>query len=139
MTLSRSWELNPSSLLVSNNKFICRLELAAGSLRCVIAFLPNDCDIALGVWGAGSAYQQTLQLDERRQLDARRAHGHSGADDWVEHPTGDGNHDTGGPLNLKKLPRRSLFQAPYADLAAKIGMPPVMDFQLLTDMGRMNG
>jgi hypothetical protein len=29
--------------------------------------------------------------------------------------------------------------SPHADLAAKIGMPPVMDFQLLTDMGRNEG
>ena len=44
-----------------------------------------------------------------------------------------------GPWMLKKSARRSLLHAPDDDLAAKIGMPAVMDFQLLPDMGRMNG
>ena len=44
-----------------------------------------------------------------------------------------------GPLHHKKLAGRSLLHAPHQDLAAEIWMPPVMDFQFLPDMGRMNG
>jgi len=42
-------------------------------------------------------------------------------------------------LHLKKLARRSLLDATHQNLATEIGMIPVEDFQLLTDMGRMNG
>ena len=84
-------------------------------------------------------YQQPLQLDERRDVNARRAHGHSSANDRIEHPISDRNHHAGRSQNLKKSTRRSLLHTPYADFAAKIGVPPVMDFQLLPDMGRMNG
>ena len=44
-----------------------------------------------------------------------------------------------GPCTLKKLARRSLLYATHQDLAAEIWMIPVVDFQLLPDMGRMNG
>jgi hypothetical protein len=57
----------------------------------------------------------------------------------VDHPTSDRNRHAGWPLHLKKLTRGSPLHSPHADLTAKIGVPPVMDFQLLTDMGRMNG
>jgi hypothetical protein len=33
----------------------------------------------------------------------------------------------------------TLLDLPDADLAAKIGMPAVIDFKILPDMGRMNG
>jgi hypothetical protein len=82
---------------VSNSKFICRINVAAGNLRRVIAFLPNDRGIARGVCGVGSAYQQPLQLGQRRQIDARRAHGHSSANNEIEHPIGNGNDDTDRP------------------------------------------
>jgi hypothetical protein len=42
-------------------------------------------------------------------------------------------------LHAKKLARRPLFYATHQDLAAEIWMIPVVDFQLLPDMGRMNG
>ena len=84
-------------------------------------------------------YQQPLQLDERREIDARRAHGHSSANDGIEHPISNRNDHAGRSQDLKKSTRRSLLHPPYADFAAKIGMPPVMDFQLLPDMGRING
>ena len=139
MILSRSGETNPSSLLLSNNKFICRLGTAAGNLRDFIAFLRNDCDIAPGVCGVGRPYQQPFQLDECGQVDARRADYHLGANHGIEHPTCDRYHDAGRPLHPKKLARRSLLHATHQNLAAEIWMIPVVDFQLLPDMGRMNG
>ena len=62
-----------------------------------------------------------------------------GANHRIEHPTGDGYDNAGRPLHLKKLARRSLLHAPHHDLVAEIWVIPVMDFQLLPDMGRMNG
>jgi hypothetical protein len=124
---------------VSNNKFICRLGAVAGNLSNFIVFLPNDCDIVPGVCGVASVDQQPIQFDKCRQIDAWRAHDHSGASHRIEHPTGNGNHDTGRPLHLKKLACRSLLYASHDDFAAKIWMPSIMDFKLLSDMGRMNG
>src|ERR1700675_1898807 len=139
MILSRSAEATPSSRLLSNKKFICRLGAAAGNLRDLIAFLPNDCDIVPGVCGVGRTDQYPLQLDECGQIDARRADCHSSANHRIEHPTGDRYHDACRPLHAKKLARRSLLHATHQDLAAEIWMIPVVDFQLLPDMGRMNG
>jgi hypothetical protein len=104
-----------------------------------IAFLRNDCDIAPGVCGLTSDEQQPIQLDKRREINARRADCHPGANHGIEHPTGDGYHDAGRPLHLKKLARRSLLHPTHSNLATKIRVPPIMDFQLLPDMGRMNG
>ena len=66
-------------------------------------------------------------------------HGHRGANDGIEHPVSDGNNHARRTHDAQKSTRRSLRYAPDDDLAAKIGMPAVMDFQLLPDMGRMNG
>jgi len=85
------------------------------------------------------AHQQPLQLDERGQIDARRADLHPRANDRIEHPTGHRDHHAGWPLHLKKLACRSLLHSAYGDLTAKIWVPSVIDFQLLPDMGRMNG
>jgi hypothetical protein len=69
----------------------------------------------------------------------RRTYDHPGAHHRIKHPTSDRDYDARRSLHLKEAARRSLFHSTHADLAAKIGMPPVMDFQLLTDMGRMSG
>ena len=50
-----------------------------------------------------------------------------------------GNNHARRTHDVQKSPRRSLRYAPDDDLAAKIGMPAVLNFQLLPDMGRMNG
>jgi hypothetical protein len=91
------------------------------------------------VCGHSSVDQQPVQLGKRSQINAWRAHDHPGASHRIDHPTGNGNHDTGRPLHLKKLARRSLLYASHDDLAAKIWMPSIMNFKLLSDMGRMNG
>jgi hypothetical protein len=74
-----------------------------------------------------------------RKENCYSAHGHCNANNGIEHPDSNGNDNAGRPHDLKKLARRLLFHAPYADFVAKIRGPPVMNFQLLPDMGRMNG
>jgi hypothetical protein len=68
-----------------------------------MVFLPNDRGIAPGVCGAGSDYQPPLQLDQRRQIDAWRTHGHGNANNGIEHPIRNGNDNAGGPHDLKKF------------------------------------
>ncbi len=59
--------------------------------------------------------------------------------DRIEHPVGNGNDHARRTHNAQKSTGCSLRYAADADLAAKIGMPAVLHFQLLPDMGRMNG
>jgi hypothetical protein len=104
-----------------------------------MAILRNDCEFAPGVCEVSRLYQQPFQLDECCEIDAWRADCHAGANCRIEHPTGDGHHDAEGTLHLKKLACRPLLYETHQNLPAKIGMASVMDFQLLPDMGRMNG
>jgi hypothetical protein len=92
-----------------------------------------------GVCGVGSASQQPVQLDERRQFDARPTNGHTSAGHRIKHPTCNTNHKASRPENLQKLAGRPLFNASYTDLATKIRVPSIINFQLLADTGRMNG
>jgi hypothetical protein len=104
-----------------------------------MVILLNDSGIAPGVCGVGGAHQQPLQFNKCREIHARRALGHRGANDGIQHPVSNGNNHARGTHDAQKSPCRSQRYAPDDDLAAKIGMPAVIDFQLLPDMGRMNG
>ena len=101
--------------------------------------LLNDSGIAPGVCGVGGAHQQPPQFNKCREIHARSALGHRGANDGIKHPVSNGNNDARRTQDAQKSTGRSLRYAPDDDLAAKIGMPAVLDFQLLPDMGRMNG
>jgi hypothetical protein len=104
-----------------------------------MVILLSDSGIAPGVCRIGGAHQQPLQFNKCREIYARCAHRHPGANDGIEHPVGNGNDHARRTHNAQKSTGCSLRYAPDADLAAKIGMPAVLDFQLLPDMGRMNG
>jgi hypothetical protein len=104
-----------------------------------MASLLNDSGIAPGVRRVGGAYQQALQFNKCREVHARRTHGHPGANDGIEHPVGNGNDHARRTHNAQKSTGCSLCYPPDADLTAEIGMPAVLNFQLLPDMGRMNG
>jgi hypothetical protein len=104
-----------------------------------IAFLPNDSKIDSEVCGSGNAHQLAPQLAKRSEINPRRADCHRGTNRRIEHPTGDRYDDAGRPLHLKELAHRPLFHATPLNLPAVIRVIPVMDFQLLPDMGRMNG
>jgi hypothetical protein len=42
-------------------------------------------------------------------------------------------------LHLEKLASRSVLHPPYINFQAEVGMPEIMNFQIIADMGRMNG
>jgi hypothetical protein len=139
MILSRSAAPSPSSLVLSNIRVSCRVGSTTEALGDCIAFLRNDRNIAPASCGIDRTNQQSLQLDERREIDARATKSHAGADDGIEHPPWHRDYDAVGPKHFQILPRCSLLHPTHSNLAAKIRVPPVMDFQLLPDMGRMNG
>ena len=101
--------------------------------------LPNDCGIAPGVCRLGGRHQQALQFDKCRKIHARLARGHRAASDRIKHPVSNGNNYARRTHDGQESTRRSLRYAPDNHLTTKIGMPTVADFQLLPDMGRMNG
>jgi hypothetical protein len=138
-TFARSASLIPSTLLGSNIRLICLPEVGAGASCCFIDFLPCDSIIALGACGSRRRRDQPLQIGQRQEINLWRTQGHPDANHRIKHPGSHRNYDTRRTLHLKKLARRSMLYPPDADLAAKIGMPTVMNLQLLTDMGRMNG
>ena len=81
-----------------------------------------------------------MKLEQRRYCHTRRADScHTGAGDRVQHPCGDRRDHAGHCLNVNNLPGGALFGVVSADVASMERMPPVMNFNFLTDMGRMNG
>jgi hypothetical protein len=104
-----------------------------------IALLLNDCGIVWGALVPASVNQQLVQLGERRQIHTRRTYGHVCAGHWVKHPGSYRDNNAGRTLGFQEPASRPFLDAANADLAAKIRVPSVMDFQLLPDMGRMNG
>lgn len=91
------------------------------------------------VFGIHGPPDQPAQIIQRCQIDPRRAYGHTGANQRINHPPDNRDYDARRTQNLKKLTCRSLLNAPHANLLAEIRMPGVMNLQFLTDMGRMNG
>jgi S-formylglutathione hydrolase FrmB len=62
-------------------------------LRYFIAFLPSDSIFAAEVCGLGGTHDQLIQINQRCQIDPRRAYGHAGANHRINHPPGDHNYD----------------------------------------------
>jgi hypothetical protein len=132
--------LNPTWHLASNNKFSCREPSSVGGpLMVFIALLLNDSSIVWGALVPTGVNQELVQLGERRHIHARHACGHPRADHRVEHPGSHANNNARRSLDLDKPTSRSFLDAANANPATKIGVPTVMNFQLLSDMGRMNG
>jgi hypothetical protein len=80
-----------------------------------------------------------LQIDQRRNIDARRTEHHSGAKQRIEHPASYGRNNAGRTLHAQKLARGPLLNAAHQNPMAEIGVPPIMNFGFLSDTGRMNG
>jgi hypothetical protein len=125
--------------LASNSRLICRGAIAVGKSQTFIAFLPNESTIARRFSGQASLDQRSLQFHQRGQINARNSHRHRRTRDRIEHPTCDAGDAARRTINQYELAGCSLLYPPNQDLAPEIGVPTVLDFQLLPDMGRMNG
>jgi hypothetical protein len=80
-----------------------------------------------------------MKLEQRRYCHTRRADRcHTGAGDRVQHPCGDCRDHAAHCLNVNNLPGGALFAVVSSDVPIE-RVPPVMNFNLLPDMGRMNG
>jgi hypothetical protein len=83
-----------------------------------MVILLNDSGIAPGVCGVGGAHQQPPQFNKCREIHARRAHGHPGANNGIEHPVSNSNDHARRTHNAQKSTGCSLRYAPDADLSA---------------------
>ena len=80
-----------------------------------------------------------MQLNQRRPFDPRRSNRHPCASHWIEHPSCHQRDDAVSALNLYIVAVGVITDLANTNLTAKIRMPAVTNFQLLSDMGRMNG
>lgn len=78
-----------------------------------------------------------MQLDQSRHRNARRADLHTSAGHRVQHPRRYHCHHAGHRLNVDNSTCAALLAAAKLDTTPVQGMPTVMDFYFLPDMGRM--
>jgi hypothetical protein len=83
--------------------------------------------------------QNLRQFYQRSHVNARRTDCHLCARDGIEHPVGHEQKNAGRIPHLYELAVRSPVNVVNNNLASKTRMPWIVDFQLLPDMGRMNG
>jgi hypothetical protein len=84
--------------------------------------------------------EQLMKLEQRRYRHTWRADRcHTGAGDGVQHPCGDRRDHPGHCFNVNNLPGGALFAVVSPDVAPIERVPPVMNFNFLPDMGRMDG
>jgi hypothetical protein len=135
---ARSALFIPSTLPGSNIRLICRPEVATGALCCFIRFLPCASIFAQEVCWSSSRCDQSLELRQRREINLWPANAHVGANEGIHHPAGNRDDNARRAFHLEKLPSSALHPSD-TNPQAEIGMPAIMNFPILADMGRMNG
>jgi hypothetical protein len=83
--------------------------------------------------------QNLRQFYQRGRVNTRRTDRHLCARDGIEHPAGHEQKNAVRIPHLHELAVRSSRYVVNNNLASETRMPRIMDFQLLPDMGRMNG
>jgi hypothetical protein len=112
----------------------------AGAGRLLILLLLDDSVIVPGASSETAFDEQMMKLDQRRHHHTRRADRcHTGAGDRVQHPCGDCRDHAGHRFNVNNLAGGALFAVVSPDVTPIERVPPVMNFNFLPDMGRMNG
>jgi hypothetical protein len=109
----------------------------AGVRRLLILLLLDDGRIALGASSETALDQQMMQLDQRRYRHTRRAERHSSAHGRIQHPCRHDDDHAGRHLDVNDLAADAPFNILPAKAAPVECVPPVTNFDLLPDMGRM--
>lgn len=102
-----------------------------------IMLLLDDDRIVRGASSGTALDQQAMQIDQRRQRRARRANGHAGAGDRIQHPGRHHNDNAGLRLDVDELAAGAPFAVVPPNPAPMERMPAVVDLDLRLDMGRM--
>jgi len=101
-----------------------------------IMLLLDDDRIVRGASSGTALDQQVMQIDQRRQRRARRANGHAGAGDRIQHPGRHHNDNAGLRLDVDELAAGAPFAVLQPNPAPIERMPAVVDLDLRLDMGR---
>jgi hypothetical protein len=80
-----------------------------------------------------------MQIAQRCYGHPRVTEFHRRALDWIEHPCRHYPHYTSTRFNMNKAAAASLLDVSNFDATAVHRMPTIMDFHVLSDMGRMTG
>ena len=83
--------------------------------------------------------QNLRQFYQRGHVNAWRTDCHLSARDGIEHPAGHEQKNAVRIPHVYELAVRSSRYVVNNNFTSKTRMPRIMDFQLLPDMGRMNG
>ncbi len=134
---SRSTVVIPHRLLPSSGIVVCRGDGGAFCCVDVIAAPQGDGRVALGVCPETKRDQQAVKVRQRRDGDPWRADLHLRAGNCVQHPGRDHRHHTGRYFDIDHVTAGAAFATLPAQLAPIQRMPPIMDNDLLPDMGRM--
>ena len=105
----------------------------------LILLLLDDARIAKGASSKTALDQQLMQIAQRSDIDARRANLHAGAGGRIQHPRRHHDDHAGRHLDVDNTTAGALLAVLPPNTATIEGMPTVMDFDFLPDMGRMNG
>jgi hypothetical protein len=81
--------------------------------------------------------QQSMKVDQARNINCRRAKRQRGTRDRIKHPSGENDRHARFGLNDGNLSSGSPFSIELPDLAAIQRMPAVTDLYFLDEMGRM--
>jgi len=129
LTLSCSTTLSLDNRPVSNSSLNWRQsDGVTGTLRIFILDLLSNCGLCWGDLVQADINQESLQLEQRSPIHSRRTERHCGARQWIEHPARHHHDRTGRDLHPDIPTVGPLLHLSDADLAAKPGMPAVMNF-----------
>jgi hypothetical protein len=81
--------------------------------------------------------QQPVEFAQHRNCDARLAQRHARTHDSIQHPCRHDPHYAWAGLDVHHATTASFLDVSYLDATPMQGMPTVMDFNFLPDMGRM--
>jgi hypothetical protein len=102
-----------------------------------IMLLQDDDRIVRGASPGTALSQQVMEIDQRGHRHARRADGHSGAGDRIQHPGRHHDDDAGLRLDVNTRAASAAFAVVPPNPTPMERMPAVMDLDLRPDMGRM--
>jgi hypothetical protein len=105
-----------------------------------ILHLPSDSRIAGGVSPEATLNEESRQIAQRRDIDARHANFiHAGAGGSIEHPVRQHHDHAGRRLDVNDAATGALLAVLLADPSPVQRMPAIVDLNFRPAMGRMNG
>jgi hypothetical protein len=99
--------------------------------------LLDDGRIIAGASPKSARQEQTMQVTQDSQGNPWSSQCHRGADAGVKHPRWQSCYDTCFDLDMDYASTGPLFAVVDPDATTMVGMPAVVNYNFLPDMGRM--